>query len=118
MPNRCVICNRNTRKGICTFGFPKDDYVRSKWVKFVNRSADWTPTIYSRLCEDHFKESDLVRHKNKTLHKSANVIPSERTELEISTIPASLHPKVDPPRKKPRQSKHLKQDKDQKRTNK
>ena len=71
-------------------------------MKFVNRSADWTPTIYSRLCEDHFKESDLVRHKNKTLLKSANVIPSERTELEISTIPASLLPKVDPPWKKPR----------------
>ena len=89
MPNRCVICNRNTRKGICTFSFPTDAYVKSKWVKFVNRPADWTPTIYSRLCEDHFKECDIVRHKKKALLKSANVVPTERRFHQLASATSS-----------------------------
>ena len=43
-----------------------------------------------------------MRHKKKALLKSANIVLTERTELEISTVPPSLLPTVDPPWKKPR----------------
>ena len=103
MPNRCVICGRKKREGAATFTFPKDDYIKSKWINFVNnRPESWKCTQYSRLCEDHFDENDLIRHRKKVLLASPLVIPTKRTEDEETTIPPSLLPIIEPPRKAPR----------------
>ena len=74
MMNKCVIygckyvSKAKKEKKVSSFVFPfhKPD-LRSKWIKFVNRS-DWTPTSNSVICIKHFKEELVIKEKRKTLN--------------------------------------------------
>ncbi|XP_014290999.2 THAP domain-containing protein 3 [Halyomorpha halys] len=46
--------------GITFHRFPKNEYLREKWVKATKR-GDWQPSEYSRLCSEHFLEEDFNR---------------------------------------------------------
>lgn len=59
MPKRCVAfgCSSTNSDGTSLFFFPKDDILKQKWTKNVQRTrADWKgPTQYSVLCCKHFE---------------------------------------------------------------
>ncbi len=58
MPKRCAAagCSNTYKDNISLFLFPKDDDLRSKWIKQVKRTrAEWSgPSDHSVLCSDHF----------------------------------------------------------------
>lgn len=59
MPRACCVrdCKNVPNNGKTLFGFPKNEEIRSQWVKRVcsvgGRGA-WTPRATSTVCEDHF----------------------------------------------------------------
>ena len=61
MPKRCAAagCSNTYKDNISLFLFPKDDDLRSKWIKQVKRTrAEWSgPSDHSVLCSDHFDGS-------------------------------------------------------------
>lgn len=50
-------CSNSTSIGKQLFRFPKDAARKKKWV--VNCRRDFEPTPHSRLCEDHFEQSQF-----------------------------------------------------------
>ncbi|XP_046400876.1 THAP domain-containing protein 1-like [Ischnura elegans] len=62
MPNTCVVpgCKGNYRSGpkVQVFSFPKDPELHRKWLHAIRRK-DFTPTKNNKVCELHFKTSDL-----------------------------------------------------------
>ena len=100
MPNRCVICGRGQRTGASTISFPDDDHIKAKWMKFINRS-EFKYSKTSRLCEDHFEESSIVRHAKKILLTSKDILPTIRLENGSVTPPSAVIPTIIPPRKPP-----------------
>ena len=60
MPKRCVAfgCSSTNSDGASLFSFPKDETLKQKWTKNVQRTrADWKgPTQYSVLCCKHFEK--------------------------------------------------------------
>ncbi|XP_014852789.1 PREDICTED: THAP domain-containing protein 1-like isoform X1 [Poecilia mexicana] len=50
-------CSNSTSIGKQLFRFPKDPVRKKKWV--VNCRRDFEPTPHSRLCQDHFEESQF-----------------------------------------------------------
>jgi hypothetical protein len=57
MPGCSVIKCRSQGKGLHTF--PADPTLRRQWILFCRRSPEWTPGRSARLCNDHFRPSDL-----------------------------------------------------------
>lgn len=52
----CVAYNCNKRGG---FRFPKDNKLKKQWVKAIKRK-NFTPSKYSVLCGDHFKNEEKI----------------------------------------------------------
>lgn len=50
-------CSNSTSTGKQLFRFPKDPVRKKKWV--VNCRRDFEPTPHSRLCQDHFEQSQF-----------------------------------------------------------
>ncbi|XP_061746097.1 THAP domain-containing protein 1 [Nerophis ophidion] len=50
-------CSNSTSIGKQLFRFPKDPVRKKKWV--VNCRRDFEPTPHSRLCQDHFEQSQF-----------------------------------------------------------
>ncbi|XP_068427607.1 THAP domain-containing protein 1 [Clinocottus analis] len=50
-------CSNSTSIGKQLFRFPKDPIRKKKWV--VNCRRDFEPTPHSRLCQDHFEQSQF-----------------------------------------------------------
>jgi hypothetical protein len=57
MPGCSVIKCRSQGKGLHTF--PAVPALRRQWILFCKRSPEWTPGPSARLCNDHFRPSDL-----------------------------------------------------------
>ena len=53
---RNVSCTNNSKtEGISLHVFPRDDAIREKWIRFVQRNrAKWQPSKTSVLCSVHF----------------------------------------------------------------
>ncbi|XP_048243694.1 THAP domain-containing protein 1-like [Haliotis rufescens] len=52
------------------FRIPKEEDVRKKWI-FAIRRKDWTPTEYSRICNEHFQKGRPSKDPN-----DADYVPS------------------------------------------
>ena len=55
-------------------GFPKDPYLRAKWIKFCYRETDWLPGPSAKICREHFTPesySTLPNHRKISLKKDA-----------------------------------------------
>ena len=55
-------------------GFPKDPYLRAKWIKFCYRETDWLPGPSAKICREHFTPesfSTLANHRKISLKKDA-----------------------------------------------
>ncbi|KAM8921268.1 THAP domain-containing protein 1 B-like [Pelodytes ibericus] len=59
------------------FRFPiKNPEYLAKWIAAVRR-VQWTPTIYSRLCSDHFTENDyMLRPGASSPYLRTDAVPS------------------------------------------
>ncbi|GFV00636.1 THAP-type domain-containing protein [Trichonephila clavipes] len=43
------------------FGFPKEDFLRKKWIQAISRK-DFAPLKYSKVCELHFSDDAIRRY--------------------------------------------------------
>ncbi|GFT51020.1 uncharacterized protein TNCV_3512421 [Trichonephila clavipes] len=44
-----------------TFGFPKEDFFRKKWIQAISRK-DFVPSKYSKVCGLHFSDDAIRRY--------------------------------------------------------
>nr|XP_012218253.1 PREDICTED: THAP domain-containing protein 4-like [Linepithema humile] len=71
-----INCANRTEKGVRLFLFPADDVRRQQWIYNLCRES-WTPTKYSRLCEEHFEESQFETNRADNWRKlKPNAIPT------------------------------------------
>lgn len=77
----CVVNCRSNYVGeekTTVFSFPKDEDLRKRWVKFVNRK-DWNPTTSSFICIKHFESKYYKKGDNGNryrLVKSLKPVPT------------------------------------------
>ena len=64
------------KRGLTFHYFPKDETRCEKWIKAVRRENPWKPTASSRICSEHFKESDFKRHTLVRRMLNDTAIPS------------------------------------------
>lgn len=70
-------CSNSTSVGKQLFRFPKDPIRKKKWV--VNCRRDFEPTPHSRLCQDHFEQSqfeEIARSSAGGKKLKPNAIPT------------------------------------------
>lgn len=68
---------------IYVFRFPKDPALRQKWTNALRRK-DWKPTKYTKLCSDHFTESQIDRsgarvRLQRLLKTTARKLPQKKS---------------------------------------
>lgn len=71
MPSGCCVPQCTNQKG--GFTFPKDHTIRKAWINSLCRvvideqgkKRNWEPADDSRVCEDHFRESDFITKTTK-----------------------------------------------------
>ncbi|XP_068196708.1 THAP domain-containing protein 1 [Antennarius striatus] len=70
-------CSNSTNTGKQLFRFPKDPVRKKKWV--MNSRRDFEPTPHSRLCQDHFEQSqfeEIARSSAGGKKLKPNAIPT------------------------------------------
>uniref|UniRef100_A0A3Q3XKR2 THAP domain-containing protein 1 n=1 Tax=Mola mola TaxID=94237 RepID=A0A3Q3XKR2_MOLML len=70
-------CSNSTSTGKQLFRFPKDPVRKKKWV--LNSRRDFEPTPHSRLCQDHFEQSqfeEIARSSAGGKKLKPNAIPT------------------------------------------
>jgi hypothetical protein len=82
MPGCSVIKCRSQGKGLHTF--PADPALRRQWILFCKRSPDWTPGPSARLCNDHFRPSDLKSWSGRVKDTAVPSIELCRSATETS----------------------------------
>ena len=91
----CVVnCRSNYAGEDCTtvFSFPKDEHLRNRWIKFVNRK-DWKPTSSSYICIKHFEEKYYKKGKNDKgfrLNKKLKPVPTIFDPTKVSTSSSTV----------------------------
>ena len=62
-------CTNNSKtEGISLHMFPRDDAIREKWIRFVQRHrAKWQPSKTSVLCSVHFDSSSFEQRADLNL---------------------------------------------------
>ncbi|CAJ0944845.1 unnamed protein product [Ranitomeya imitator] len=89
----CV--NRQTvqtkRKGITFHRFPKEESRRTLWVTAVSHShtavgSDWTPSVHSCLCSQHFHDKQFDR-TGQTVRLRDSAVPVIFSTLDFSKMP-------------------------------
>ncbi|KAL3278437.1 hypothetical protein HHI36_013758 [Cryptolaemus montrouzieri] len=83
--------NRDSRdtKKVSLFRFPADKTRREKWIQNTCRLS-WTPTSSSRLCEEHFEESQFESKRADNVRKlKPNAVP---TLFDVPNSPTRIDP--------------------------
>lgn len=71
--------------GVGLFSFPKDEAVRSQWMKQVQQTrAKWNATKYSALCSEHFEASCF----KEELKMAAQLGVAMRRQLKPGAVPS------------------------------
>ena len=65
------------------FSFPKEEDLKKRWIKFVNRK-DWEPTSSSYICIKYFEEKYHKKGKNSKRYRLA---------MNMKPFPTTLDPK-------------------------
>ena len=81
MPNKCSVvgCNSGYKDGpnYPRYKFPQDEQLVAKWLRFLNRPADYVITENSFICSQHFDNKFLKTTQNFTiLNYNLNPIPT------------------------------------------
>lgn len=61
MPSYCSVANcfNNSEQSYALFRYPQDEKLRRKWISAIGRDENWSPSSSQRVCEVHFKPSDI-----------------------------------------------------------
>ncbi|KAK9884997.1 hypothetical protein WA026_009226 [Henosepilachna vigintioctopunctata] len=81
-------------KSVSAFFFPKDEILRSKWVKSIRRH-NWVPTKFSAVCALHFFDADIIREQTFYGNDGRSVSIPTRTKLDSDAVP-SIFPSLPP----------------------
>ena len=67
-------CTNNSKtEGISLHMFPRDDAIREKWIRFVQRHrAKWQPSKTSVLCSVHFDSSSFEQRADLNLGETSS----------------------------------------------
>ena len=103
MPNKCSVvgCNSGYKDGpnYPRYKFPQDEQLAAKWLRFLNRPADYVITENSFICSQHFDNKFLKTTQNFTrLNYNLNPIPTIHP-LSIPQIQAIIPTNSRPPPK-------------------
>ena len=80
-------------ESLILYTFPKDSRRCALWTTFVRvKRADWTPSGYSVLCSEHFRESDF--DSSTLLRYQMGFLP--RPKLKDNAVPSIHHASVKP----------------------
>ncbi|TGZ52571.1 hypothetical protein DBV15_12225 [Temnothorax longispinosus] len=62
MPSRCTAlrCSNNSDDGYTLVTYPRDELLKQQWIAAVGRGKNWSPTKSQKLCEVHFKPSEII----------------------------------------------------------
>ena len=89
------------------FSFPKDKYLRTIWITYVNRK-DWEPTNLSYICMNHFDNKYYPKTEGnkrfkliKTLKPTLTIFDSSNLNFQNSWASQVTSP-ISIPRKSPR----------------
>lgn len=71
MSNCCCVpnCGNDFKSGVRIFRFPKDAMRRNQWAEVIKASPNLMPTENSRICEAHFKPSEIHTKDGKGVLK-------------------------------------------------
>uniref|UniRef100_A0A1B6DLM1 THAP-type domain-containing protein n=1 Tax=Clastoptera arizonana TaxID=38151 RepID=A0A1B6DLM1_9HEMI len=95
MGRYCVapFCNNSTKNNIANLSFhrfPKDDDLRKRWVKSMNRDNSSQIHKYSFLCSNHFEPSCLIKWNNGITNLKHGSVPTifsiESKTTEVITV--------------------------------
>ena len=76
MVNKCNRCNNFVGHGKgAVFGLPKEEDLKCRWIKFLNRQDFDASSSYVFICEKHFKEKYLNRCRGSQVRKSVTSPP-------------------------------------------
>ncbi|GFU22440.1 ADP-ribosylation factor-like protein 6 [Trichonephila clavipes] len=70
------------------FGFPKEDFLRNKWIQAISRKA-FAPSKYSKVCELHFSD-DAIRRCTKVYNEKTGekiCVPLKGFRLQNFAVP-------------------------------
>ncbi|XP_018374638.1 PREDICTED: THAP domain-containing protein 5-like [Trachymyrmex cornetzi] len=61
MPSYCSAykCSNNSDQGYALVRYPHDETLKRKWIAAVGRGKNWSPSSSQKLCEIHFKPSEI-----------------------------------------------------------
>ena len=84
MVNKCAVtnCTSGYPKGLkkpSFFHFPEDVDLKKKWIYFVNRK-EWTRTLNSIICAEHFESQYVKYSKRCTLKWELHPIATFHTD--------------------------------------
>ncbi|XP_076049846.1 THAP domain-containing protein 2-like [Oratosquilla oratoria] len=88
MPSHCAIsgCRKTHVKGseITYHRFPKDEYVRNKWITFCKRAERFNPAN-SYICSRHFEANAFQRHLKYEL--LGIPVPTSQKKFKPGAVP-------------------------------
>ena len=70
-------------KNVASFTFPKNEEVKSLWIKACLRSEGRAPKYHSRMCVSHFSPTDIISFARKRILKKGAVPFTGKTFLYI-----------------------------------
>ena len=114
MPRRCVAagCNTASGEGYSLHSFPRDQGLRTKWIRAVKRQrSNWEgPSAHTLLCSKHF-EPDCFASEG-VRYRDAIGLPAKK-RLKSGAIPTifscSIHSEGRPTTPPPRQAAQKRQ---------
>lgn len=106
MVNSCSVygCyNKKDDPKIAVFKIPKEEEIRKRWLKFLNRRDLNENSSYIFVCEKHFEEQYLNRDNKQRVRfrKGISPVPTIQPQSVVSKTPSSL-PNLPVPRKPPK----------------
>ena len=109
MVYKCCVVNCRTNYTIeetnTVFSFPKDEDLRKRWIKFVNRK-DWQPTSSSYICKKHFEPKYYKKGETNNRYRLIKELKPVPTifdpSSDIPSTSSNLTSPVSIPRKSPR----------------
>ncbi|GFV94148.1 ADP-ribosylation factor-like protein 6 [Trichonephila clavipes] len=87
----CIVpnCNSNYKDTgtVQMFGFPKEDFLRKKWIQAISRK-DFAPSKYSKVSELHFLDDAIRRYTEAYNEKTGEKIcVPKRFRLQNFAVP-------------------------------
>ena len=83
-----VVCRSNYTAEEANTVRPKDDDIRKRWIKFVNRK-DWLLTSSWYICRNHFKPKYFIKGQNNKryrLTKNSNIYQQSSTPIMLPRV--------------------------------